>query len=124
MDPPGMRPKPPVPVFGPASADTTNPDPEGQRPDSGLSPQAPPPLPEGPVLAGSPLPLPEGPAEVEPVPEENAQPSSTTWLPGHLQIAAGQLPAGRPAVQRWLPRVQLPAPPSRVHQNQCQRHPL
>ncbi|XP_040065730.1 serine/arginine repetitive matrix protein 1-like [Ixodes scapularis] len=59
-------PEPPVPVLGPASPDTTNPDPAGQRPDPGLSPEAPPSPPEGPVPAGSPLP--EGPAEVQPVP--------------------------------------------------------
>ncbi|XP_040061732.1 extensin-like isoform X2 [Ixodes scapularis] len=59
-------PEPPVPVLGPASPDTTNPDPAGQRPDPGPSPEAPPPFPEDPVPAGSPLP--EGPAEVQPVP--------------------------------------------------------
>ncbi|XP_042145528.1 uncharacterized protein LOC115329216 [Ixodes scapularis] len=36
------------------------------------------------------------------------------------QITAGQLPAGQPAVQRRQLRVHLPAPPLRVHQNQCQ----
>ncbi|KAM7290355.1 uncharacterized protein ISCGN_027000 [Ixodes scapularis] len=79
---PPAPPEPPVPVLGPASLDTTNPDPEGPRPASSQSPEAPPLLPEGPVPAGSPPPVPEGPAEVQPVPEEIAQPPEHYQSPG------------------------------------------
>uniref|UniRef100_A0A4D5RBP7 Putative polyprotein n=1 Tax=Ixodes scapularis TaxID=6945 RepID=A0A4D5RBP7_IXOSC len=61
-------PEPPVPVLGPASPDTTNPDPEGPRPASSQSPEAPPSPQEGPVPARSPPPVPEGPAEPKPFP--------------------------------------------------------
>ncbi|CAN8031654.1 unnamed protein product, partial [Ixodes persulcatus] len=80
------RPEPPVPVLNPASPDTTNPDPEGQRPDSGLSPEAPPPLPEGPVPAGSPLPLPEGPALVGEMSPDNRW-SEASWSPSRTATA-------------------------------------
>ncbi|XP_042142132.1 extensin-like [Ixodes scapularis] len=75
-----------------ASPDTTNPDPAGQRPDSGLSPEAPPSPQEGPVPARSPPPVPEVPITTQPKPFPRPEPPEPQGPDASAQECRRRLP--------------------------------